>query len=160
MGLLTLLMTLLLFQPLLANEGYLGPDAVVASKDGSQLLVACRDAHEVLWLALPAGRMVRRVCVPGEPTGLAMTAGGNQVVVTCAGPKSLVLVLDTQSGKTLRTVSVGHTAVSPVLSKDGSRLFVCNRFDDDVAVIDMVSGTQLARVRVCTATDCRGANTG
>ncbi len=132
---------------LAAGSGELGPIALAASTDGKQLFVACADSQEVLWLALPFGEVVRRVEVPAEPTGLALTPGGKQLIVTCAAPKSVVVVLDVQSGRTVQTIPVGHTAVSPVLAGDGRWLYVCNRFDDDVSVIDLAAGVVVARVR-------------
>lgn len=38
--------------------------------------------------------------------------------------------------------------MSPVLSPDGSRLYVCNRFDHDISVIDTAAGTELRRIAV------------
>jgi len=48
--------------------------------------------------------------------------------------------VDVASGKLGRTISVGHGAVGPAISPDGKKLYVCNRFDNNVAVIDLKSG--------------------
>ena len=48
--------------------------------------------------------------------------------------------MDTASGKVLKTLAAGHTALSPVLSPDGKTLFVCNRFNDAVSVFDLRRG--------------------
>ena len=54
--------------------------------------------------------------------------------------------LDAKSGKRLRSLQAGHGPVHPVLSPDGSRLYVCNRFDNDLAVYAMETGDVIARV--------------
>ena len=36
--------------------------------------------------------------------------------------------------------------MGPAVSPDGKRLYVCNRFDNDVSVIDLAAGKELARV--------------
>ena len=125
---------------------YLGPCALAASKDGQTLYVACADARQVAWVELPGGSVTRRVAVPAEPTGMALTPDGTKLIVTCAAPKSTVAVLDAVSGDLISAIPAGHTAAGPAISPDGKRVYVCNRFTGDVSVIDLVAGTEVARV--------------
>ena len=126
---------------------YLGPSALVASGDGRTLYVANADARQIAWVDVRRGKVTRRTGVPGEPTGLALGPDGKRLVVTCAAPKSTVVVLDAASGKVTATLRTGHTATGPVFAPDGGQLYVCNRFNDDVSVIDPAAGKELARVR-------------
>ncbi len=125
---------------------YQGPCALAASPDGKLLYVACADARQVAWIAWPGGKVVRRVCVPAEPSGLALTPDGTRLVVTCAAPRSTVVVLATASGSQISAIQAGHTAMGPAVSPDGKRLYVCNRFHDDVSVIDLAAAKEVARV--------------
>jgi YVTN family beta-propeller protein len=125
---------------------YQGPCALAASRDGKTLYVACADACQVAWVELPSGRVIRRVAVPTEPTGLVLSPDGMKLIVACAAPKSTIAVLATASGQRIATIRAGHTAVGPAISPDGKRLYVCNRFDNDVSVIDLAAGKELARV--------------
>ena len=126
---------------------YQGPRALAVSKDGTMLYVACADARQIAWVELPEGKIVRRIDVPGEPTGLALSSDGTTLVATCAAPKSVVAVLAAASGNRIAAIPAGHTAMSPAISPDGKRLYVCNRFNNDVSVIDLAAGKELARVR-------------
>lgn len=126
--------------------GYLGPCAVAISRDGQTGYVACAAARQVAWVALPAGPVVRQVDVPAEPTGLALSPDGRALIVTCAAPRSTVLVLDAVSGQLQAALSAGHTATSPAISPDGKWLYVCNRFDNDVSVLDLAAGAEVARI--------------
>ena len=126
---------------------YSGPCALVASKDGKTLYVACADAHQVAWVGLPGGQVTRRVDVPAEPTGIVLTPDGTKLIVTCAAARSTVAVLDAVSGNLVAAIPAGHTAMSPVISPEGKRLYVCNRFTGDVSVIDLAAGREVARVR-------------
>jgi YVTN family beta-propeller protein len=128
------------------SRAYQGPGALTASKDGRTLYVACADSQQVAWIGLPRGAVLRRVSVPGEPTGIAVSPDGRRVFVTCAAPKSTIAVLDAATGKTLAAIPAGHTAMSPVVSSDGRRLYVCNRFDNDVSVVDLAAERTIARV--------------
>ncbi|MFH1924251.1 MAG: cell surface protein [Planctomycetota bacterium] len=127
--------------------GYQGPCALAASKDGKTLYVASADAGQVAWVELPGGNVIRREAVPAEPTGIVLTPDGSKLIVTCAAPRSTVAVLDAASGERIAAIPAGHTAVSPVVSPDGTRVYVCNRFSGDVSVIDLAGGKETARVR-------------
>jgi len=125
---------------------YQGPCTLVVSPDGKTLYVADADARQVVWVELPSGRIVRRVAVPGEPTGLALDLTRMRLAVTCAAPQSTVALWDAASGRLVAAIPVGHTATAPVVSPDGKRLYVCNRFRTDVSVIDLAAIKEVARV--------------
>lgn len=126
----------------------LSPVALAASPDGQVLYVACPSAGQVLILDARERQIRRRFTLPGEPSGLALTPDGRRLFVTCAGPASQVCMLDPASGKVLRTLTAGHTSLSPVLSRDGRTLFVCDRFNDAVSVFDLRRDSQAARIPV------------
>jgi YVTN family beta-propeller protein len=82
------------------------------------------------------------------PTGLALSPDGETLYVTCAAPASTVEAVDWARRKVLRRYRAGHTAMSPLLSPDGKVLYVCNRFNNTVSVIDLKSGDETARIPV------------
>ena len=127
-------------------EEYLGPSTMAASADGNTLYVACADSHQVFRVRLPDGNVTRRMTVPSTPTGLVLTPDGTKLIVTCAAPKSTVVVFDVATGKRVASITVGHTAMGPAIAPDGRRVYVCNRFDNDVSVIDLATGREVARV--------------
>jgi YVTN family beta-propeller protein len=57
-----------------------------------------------------------------------------------------VCVVDRLKLKVIETISAGHTATAPVLSPDGRTLYVCNRFNNDVSVIDLTKKTEVRRI--------------
>lgn len=125
---------------------YLGPTVVVASSDGARLYVANSDAHQVAVVDLAGGKVVGTLAVPAEPTGLVLTKDGSKLYVTCASPKSVVCVVDARAMKITGQLPAGHTAIGPALSADEKRLYICNRFDNNVAVIDLATGKEIAKV--------------
>ncbi len=129
-----------------AADDYIGPSVLAAAPDGATLYVVCADAQQVMWVDTTGGKVVRRVDVPGRPTGLAVTTDGGRLLVTCEGPERSITELDAKSGERLRSLPAGHGPVHPVLSPDGSRLYVCNRFDNDLSVYAMETGEEVARV--------------
>jgi len=123
-----------------------GPVAVAVSTDERMLYVASGDARQVVYVALPAGQVARRLDFPAPPLGLALSPDGRTLAVSCAAPQSFVVLLDSQSGQARATIPAGHTAVAPLWSRDGRRLYVANRFDNDIAVIDPAARRCFGRV--------------
>ena len=116
---------------------YLGPTAVVASKDARSLYVANAGARQVAVVDLSRGKVTRSIAVPAEPTGMVLSPDGSVLYVTCAAPKSKVCVVDVESGEVRESIRAGHTATGPVVSPDGRKLYVCNRFDNEISVINL-----------------------
>ena len=90
----------------------------------------------------------RSIKVPNAPLGLALARDGKTLYVTCAAPESTVCVVDTGKGEVTARIPAGHTTLAPVLSPDGRLLFVCNRFNNEVACVDLATHQVLTRVNV------------
>jgi YVTN family beta-propeller protein len=50
--------------------------------------------------------------------------------------------------KIIGSIPAGHTALAPVISPDGKTLFVCNQFNNDVSVIDLMAKREVRRIAV------------
>lgn len=130
-----------------ANGGeYLSPTALVINEDTRQLYVAEFTANQVALVDLVTDKVARITHLDDPPSGLALTGGGATLYVTGASPEGRVYVIDTASGEVSRSFEAGHTPMAPVLSPNGKRLYVCNRFDNDVSIHDAASGELLGRV--------------
>jgi YVTN family beta-propeller protein len=131
-----------------AEPEYLSPTAITASHDGGTLFVACGTADRIEFFDTKLGRVDGSLRMPAAPTGLALTADGSLLYVTCAASESKVCVVNVGARKITGTITAGHTAVSPVLSKDEKTLYVCNQFNNDISVIDLVAGRETSRIAV------------
>jgi YVTN family beta-propeller protein len=58
------------------------------------------------------------------------------------------------SGKIEEKIKVGHSPRSPVLSPDESKLYVCNQFNNNISVIDLVSNIEKKRIDVIREPYC------
>ncbi len=129
-----------------SSQAYRGPTAAIASKDGKQLFVADADAGQLAIVDLARGVCGRTIAMPARPTGLVLSPDGATLYVTCAAPHSTVQFIDVATGQARGSVQVGHTAVGPAISNDGTRMYVCNRFDNTVSVIDVAERREITRV--------------
>ncbi len=124
------------------------PAGLAISPDGAELYVACAKTGHVLVLDADGLETKRSIAVSGGASGLALSADGKTLYVTCAAPLSHLAVVDAAHGKVIRTIPAGHTAQAPVLSPDGATVYVCNRFSDDISVINVKSGKETGRIPV------------
>lgn len=110
----------------------------------------CRVRHgrRVLVVDLARRKVTRTIPLPDSPSGLTLLPDGQTLCVTAAAPLSRVCVVDVVRGRVVSTLPAGHTAMSPVLSPDGNTLFVCNRFNNDISVLDLAAKKELCRIAV------------
>ena len=127
---------------------YLSPSALAADKDGKTLYVAEATAKQVAVINTDTAEITGIIHVPAEPTGLALSADGAQLYVTCAAPAGRLCVIETAANKIIKQIPVGHGARSPVLDPDGGMLYVCNRFSNDVSVINTRKNKHVAKINV------------
>jgi YVTN family beta-propeller protein len=131
-----------------APSPYLSPSALAAAADGRTLYIGCATADRVLVLDTATRKCTDTIALPASPTGLILSADGTQLIVTCGAPQSTVCLVDVAQRKVSAKLTAGHTAQGPALSRDGQRLFVCNRFNNSVSFFDLASRTETRRVKV------------
>jgi len=119
---------------------------LAASQDGKILYVANLDAKEISFVDIHSGGDIRSIGMPGKPTGLTLSPDGRELYVTCAAAQSTLVVIDAESGKIKTTIPAGHTACGPTVTPNGKRLYICNRFDNNVSVIDLKTCKEVARI--------------
>jgi YVTN family beta-propeller protein len=62
--------------------------------------------------------------------------------------KGRVKVVNLLTGRVSYTLPAGHTPMAPVLGPNGKTLYVCNRFSNNVSVIDIAARKELTRIPV------------
>ncbi len=126
------------------------PLGLVLTKHGSRLYVTCD---------CPVQSQSCRnetVCVrepnppraPSRPRPRSVSVPGKLLDIPFPPYSSTVCVVDTASRRIVQTLEAGHTPMSPVLSPNEKTLFICNRFDDEVQVVDLTGCDSPKRVKV------------
>jgi YVTN family beta-propeller protein len=125
---------------------YLGPESMASSRDGQMLYVTFADAKQIAFVDIRNHKVARSIATPAKPTGLTLSPDGQELYVTCAAAQSILLVMDAESGKIKTTIPAGHTACGPTVTPNGKRLYVCNRFDNNVSMVDLKTRKEVARI--------------
>ena len=118
--------------PCFAAE-YKGPNVLCATKDGKTIYVVNTDSHEIAVLNTVNDKIVKTI-VLGEisPSGAALSTDETTLYVTGGGVKGQIMAVDPVSGKIIKTAAAGHTPRGVAILPNGTKLFVCNQFTNDV----------------------------
>lgn len=130
------------------DVGYFSPEAIAVSPDGATVYVAEATTAQVAVLNGKDGSLLRVCTLPENPTGLAISKSGAELYVTGGVQNGIVYVLESASGKIKNKVKVGHSPLAPVLSPDGRKIYVCNRFNNNISVVDLEAAKEIATMAV------------
>ena len=138
---------LLLASIVLAAEDYKGPYGLVACKDGTKIFVANHDAKEIAVLNVAENKIVQSIPLGREPNGIALSPDGKILYAVSGGYTGFLQAIDTVSGKLVKEVGAGHTPSAAVVTPDGKKIFVCNRFNNDIAEYDLPDMNLVKRIK-------------
>ena len=152
------------------------PDGIAVSPDGRTLFIALSDRDEVAEADVASLAVTRRLKVPGGPFGLALDTAGiaaspdGRRAYVASGGADVVTVLDldrlgawldhageAERGDAPENMALSYryvaaripTGCNPqhlALSPDGSRLFIAERLDDGILVVDTTSLKPAGRI--------------
>lgn len=127
---------------------YYSPADVIADSTGDYIYVVERTANQVQRISTATNAVTNTYALPDAPTGITISNDNSTLYVTAGSSDGKVYVINISTQNITHTVNVGHTPMSPVLNSSGSKLYVCNRFDNNISVIELVGYTQTATVGV------------
>ena len=117
--------------------------AIVDPESGASSVV---DLNDHLTYQVPTLPQSERDKSIGDPRGIVWDAAGEKAYVTGMGSNNLVVIDPTgaRAGQS-PTIEVGEGPTGIVLSPDGSRLFVLNKFESSISVVDVATEVETAR---------------
>ena len=130
------------------SPGFLSPSVLAASGDGSTLYIAEKTARQIAVFDIASITVTSAIPVPAEPTGLALSPDDETLYVTCTDPWGVLCSISTSKKNIAWKMKVGYGACSPVVRGDGKRLYICNRFDNNISVIDLEKREEISPVSV------------
>jgi YVTN family beta-propeller protein len=128
-----ILLSLLLASQVMAKT-YLSPEYLAASPDGKAIYVTAATDKKLLKIAPDTAQVQETWSLKKSPTGIAVAPDG--MLYITAGAEDGMLYKVNASGKTKESLEVGHTPLSPVVSADNKTVYLLNRFNNNVMVIE------------------------
>jgi YVTN family beta-propeller protein len=130
------------------GKDYLSPLVLVADNEGKKLYVAEATAKKIAVFDVAAGKVTKTISLLDQPSGLALAPDGSHLYVTGSTPKGRIHAVNLKTGRVSYRLTAGHTPNAPVVGPNGKTLYVCNRFNNNVSVINLASKKTLAKIPV------------
>lgn len=114
-------------------------DGTVADGKGN-LLMALRDRNAVIRIDV-ANRKVTdewKTAPCEEPTGIAYDEANKRVFVGCRGKNPVLVVMDTQSGKMIKTLEIGRGNDGVIFDPSTRKIYTSNGVDANLVIYDQV----------------------
>ncbi|MBN2040356.1 MAG: hypothetical protein JW864_09960 [Spirochaetes bacterium] len=127
---------------------YLSPTALAFDAGSSRIYIAEKTARRIAVLDLKTEKIYKLTDLGAEPTGMALSKDGSKLYVTTGLDFGSVSIVGTAEGKVTQSFSTGHGPVSPVLSKDDKKLFVCCQYENKVVSYDLKTNKPSADIPV------------
>ena len=117
------------------------PRSLALSPDLEELYLTSLGRNLLTVIDVAGNRIARSIPLPVSGTfAVAPSPDGSKIYLTAHVEGSL-LILDTDSGSVLRTLSVGSNPRGLSFSPDGRRLYVTNAFSNEITIVDAVADT-------------------
>ena len=126
----------------------LSPSGLLCRASSRDLLVTCAGSKVIVRFDTAKRRVADHIPLPGPPGGLAISPDSERLFVACPATESKICIFDLASTKLSGEILSGHNATATVAGLDGKTLYACNRFDNDVSVINLARGTEMSRISV------------
>ncbi len=127
---------------------YLSPAAVASDGASGALFIAAHTANRVIEFNPTTRQVTRTIALSDPPTGLVLTPDGARLYATAGFNYGTLFAIERASGTVSSAVQAGHSPTAPVLDSDRHRLYLCNRFEDCVSLIDLAQGRRTGSLPV------------
>lgn len=117
----------------------------VLSVEGDRLVLSNKGTKSVLLLD-KTGKLITEWLFDDPPTGFCIFK--EKLFVTSSYSRGWITAIDLRTGKIGFKTETGMGACSPIVNKEGTRLYVFNQFKTTVSEIDAKSGKLLRQTRV------------
>lgn len=128
--------------------------ADIAISDEGDILLANKGSQELRMISTE-GELLKSWKLPNPATGVVTV--GKRAYVTSSKECGFLSCIELEGNfQTLYTTQTGMGACAPVISHDGKKIYVCNRYKSTISEVDASTGELLRETKVlrepCAAT--------
>jgi YVTN family beta-propeller protein len=134
------------------------PSHITFTSDSKLTFVTLQDSNELIAIDLATQEIVWRMTVGKMPAGVWMTPGDKYLMVGLTGSDS-VIVIDWRTQKIVKDIKTGRGAHNFRPLGDKRHIFLTNRVDSTISIIDMDKLEKVADIKGLPAgPDCMDVN--
>lgn len=130
------------------EDDYISPQVLAADRQAERLYVGAATSPRLLVVDIKAEKVTGEITLPDVANGLTYSPRDSRLYVTVGVAQGRVYAVDVVTERVELVATVGHTPMSPVLSRDGRWLYVCNRYDNSVSFVDLTAPSRSSAIRV------------
>lgn len=134
--------------PLTDDYAYDSPLAAAMTPDGEVVYVVHHTGRRVEAVDRASGEALWSTALDEAPSGIALAPDEDRLYVTSGLDEGRIDALDPNTGQIEFTLPAGHTPAAPVACSSGQTLYVCNRFDNEVAAYDLETRERRGHVQI------------
>lgn len=124
---------------------YKGPIGLIPTKDGQILYVLNKDSREIVIVSVPEAKILRSIPLSDQPNSMTLSADEKTMYVALGGYNGSLQAIHLADGKVVGQGKTGHTPIGISLAPNGKKLYVCYRFNDCVAELELPSLKEIRR---------------
>ncbi|MDR0560655.1 MAG: beta-propeller fold lactonase family protein [Prevotellaceae bacterium] len=129
------------------GKEYLSPGAVAVDTEKKTAYTLLTTAKSIAVTDLESNETLQKIKLNNNPDGILISPDGSVLYVSCGKAKGEVKIIALPEKKITATVETGgHTPQGMALSVDGQKLYVANRFSNNVAVIDLTQNKVISEI--------------
>lgn len=129
------------------------PSHLIFSSDSQFVFATLQDSHEIVAIRLADQSIAWKMKVGDLPAGIWMTPNDQYLLVGVMG-KDYVEVIDWRKQQTVKRIATGKGAHNFRPLGDGRHIWVSNRVDSTVSLLDMQTLEKKYDIRVPNGPDC------
>ena len=122
---------------------YLGPSDILVADDPNELLILELDARQLRNIPIDGELAPRVLNLPIRPERMSLFPDKKHLAIVGNGPLGKLLIVNLETLSIEKTIAVGHSPSHVAVFQE--TVYVANRFDGTVSVVDIKEGRETAR---------------
>ena len=130
------------------QQKYLSPTRMVVHPDTKEIFVLLSTAQAIAKVDAVSDQLTGTIKLNFEPSGICMAPDGSFLCITENSANGKVHFISTLNGKTTKTIDAGAYPSAVCINRQGSLIWVANRFSNDISFIDLKKNKEIKRLPV------------
>lgn len=122
-----------------SEDAYRSPIDVTACSSENTVYVADQTSKKIIQISANSNTPTAVYALPEAPNAVLSSPNGKLLYCVCGEKDGKLIILNTDTGKILNTVALGHTPSSVCSDADFENLYITNRFDSNVMRVSLNS---------------------
>ena len=130
------------------QKQYLSPTHISTHPVTKEIFVILSTAQAIAKADPETEQLLGAISLNFTPSGICFSPDGNFLYITENSANGKVHIVSTLTGKTTKTITVGAYPSAICINRQGTQLWVANRFSNDISLVDIKKQKETKRLPV------------